>query len=180
MQAQVEASNLLNLRLQQHSRVLQAKTIAIYLTNDGELDTMPFIHWCWQRGITVCIPRIHPFSANHLLFMRYHQNSEMKANKFGIPEPILSCEDVIPLNDIDIIFTPLVAFDDQGARLGMGGGFYDRTLSKWHKSFCQDNDTNLWPIGIAHDCQQVESIPIEHWDIPIPEIITPSKQHKFI
>ena len=180
VQAQAEAAKQLNERLQRCERVLNADTIAIYLTNDGELDTSPFIQWCWQQGKTVCLPRIHPFNANQLLFIRYQAKSQMQANRFGINEPILSCLDVIPLNTIDIMFTPLVAFDSSGARLGMGGGFYDRTLSQWHQSFINDETTHLWPIGLAHDCQQVESIPIEYWDVPIPEIITPSKHHHFI
>jgi 5-formyltetrahydrofolate cyclo-ligase len=66
-----------------------------------------------------------------------------------------------------------VAFDETGARLGMGGGFYDRTLTHWQK-------INTYPIGIAHDCQRVESVPIESWDIPLPEIITPNNHYNFL
>ncbi|MNH39826.1 5-formyltetrahydrofolate cyclo-ligase family protein [compost metagenome] len=50
----------------------------------------------------------------------------------------------------------------------MGGGFYDRTLQNWQHA-------GPYPIGLAHDCQQVEKVPVEHWDIPLPEIITPSQ-----
>ena len=71
---------------------------------------------------------------------------------------------MLPLNELDIIFTPLVAFDRQGNRLGMGGGFYDRTLQQWQqKSFI--------PVGLAHQCQQVEKLPVETWDIPLERIL---------
>ena len=59
----------------------------------------------------------------------------MLKNKFGIWEPKLNVQNVLPLKELDILFTPLVAFDKQGNRLGMGGGFYDRTFTKLAKCF---------------------------------------------
>ena len=76
---------------------------------------------------------------------------------------------VCPVNQLDIIFTPLVAFDSQGNRMGMGGGYYDRTLAHW-----QTNQTP-YPIGLAHNCQLVEQLPVQAWDIPLAQIITPDK-----
>ena len=68
----------------------------------------------------------------------------------------------------DVVLTPLVAFDEQGQRLGMGGGFYDRTLQNWQQY-------GLQPVGYAHDCQGVEALPVEKWDVPLPAVVTPSK-----
>ncbi|EEG85357.1 5-formyltetrahydrofolate cyclo-ligase [Proteus penneri ATCC 35198] len=79
---------------------------------------------------------------------------------------------VIPISNIDIIFTPLVAFDTQGQRLGMGGGFYDRTLENWQQK-------SFYPMGLAHTFQQVDYLPIANWDVPLPEIITPNKKWSF-
>ncbi len=67
-----------------------------------------------------------------------------------------------------MLVTPLVAFDRAGQRLGMGGGFYDRTLQHWR-------DHGFFPVGYAHDCQQVERLPVEEWDIPLPAVITPTQ-----
>ena len=77
---------------------------------------------------------------------------------------------IIPTNQLDIICTPLVAFDKQGHRLGMGGGYYDRTLAPWfhYKSGPK-------PIGLAHSCQEVEQLPVESWDVPLPKIVTPKQ-----
>ncbi len=75
---------------------------------------------------------------------------------------------MLPLSKLDVLITPLVAFDEQGQRLGMGGGFYDRTLQNWR-------DIGLQPVGYAHDCQGVERLPVEEWDIPLPAVITPTK-----
>ena len=164
-------------KLNQHPKIVTAKSIAIYLTNDGELSTQDFIEDCWHKDIKVYLPVLHPFSKGHLLFLHYHQHTIMRQNKYGILEPILYVLDVLPVAEIDIIFTPLVAFDSSGARLGMGGGYYDRTLAAW---FSQKESRNKpYPIGLAHDFQQVDKIPTEQWDIPIPEIITPSQHFKF-
>lgn len=147
----------------------KASTIALYLACDGELDTQPLVEWCWANQITVCLPVLHPFHEGHLLFLEYTPTTEMKLNRFRIPEPVLDSSHVVPKHEIDIVFTPLVAFDEYGNRLGMGGGFYDRTLENWHLT------GKPFPIGLAHECQQVEMIPTEMWDIPLPALITPSK-----
>lgn len=169
---QRQASMRLKERLIRHKKIINAQRIALYLANDSELDTLSFIQWCWQQGKEVYLPVLHPFCLGHLLFLRYEKSTSMAENMFGILEPKLDVTKVCPLAELDIICAPLVAFDNTGARLGMGGGFYDRSLAHWQQ-------TKLYPLGLAHDCQLVESIPIEIWDIPLPEIITPSKIYHF-
>ncbi|MEN3156950.1 5-formyltetrahydrofolate cyclo-ligase [Alkalimonas sp. NCh-2] len=144
--------------------------IALYLSNDGELDTWPLIHALWQRGKQLYLPLLHPFTSGHLIFQYFQANTPMRANRFGIPEPDWSCPDVRPVAQLDLICTPLVAFDALGNRLGMGGGFYDRTLA--HYPPCSaDGQPKL--IGLAHSCQQVAAVPSEPWDVPLPAICTP-------
>jgi len=168
---QRQASKLMLQRLSLHKKIQTAQTIALYLANDGELDLMPFIEWCWQQNKQVYLPVLHPFCSGHLLFLLFEKNTVMVKNHYDINEPTLDVSKVCPLNQFDVLCTPLVAFDRSGARLGMGGGFYDRTLSNWQQY-------KVYPIGIAHDCQQVEKIPTAHWDIPLPEIITPTKDFR--
>ncbi|MEY8215650.1 MAG: 5-formyltetrahydrofolate cyclo-ligase [Colwellia sp.] len=167
------AATALTKRLSSHSKIQQAKRIAIYLSNDGELSTSKFIDWCWQHKKEVYLPVVHPFSEGNLLFLHYQQDTKLVSNIYGILEPQLDVTMVCPLDQLDIICTPLVAFDNSGARLGMGGGFYDRSLAHWQQ-------TKLYPLGLAHDCQRVDNVPIESWDIPLPEIITPSKSYRFL
>lgn len=170
---QKKAGLALTESLSRHTKIQQASCIAIYLTNDGELSTAAFIDWCWQNKKEVYLPVVHPFSAGNLLFLRYQADTQLVSNRYGILEPKLDVTKVSPLANLDVICTPLVAFDKTGARLGMGGGFYDRSLAHWQQ-------TKLYPLGIAHDCQLVTSVPTEPWDIPLPEIITPSKSYLFI
>jgi len=171
------AANQLKQQLAAHDKIRSANHIAIYLANDGELDPSDFIAWCWQQGKKVYLPVIHPFSKGHLLFLNYTKNSIMVINQYGILEPKLDVRSIRTIDDIDVLCTPLVAFDKTGARLGMGGGFYDRTLETWYKNFEKNRQIPPYPIGIAHNCQRVDTIPSEHWDIPLPEIITPTKNY---
>ena len=155
-------------RIISHPKILAAKTVSVFLSFDGELDTAPLIARLWQEGKQLCLPVLHPFSPHHLLFLRYAPDTPLVRNRLKILEPRLDVTQVIPLSRLDIILTPLVAFDNHGQRLGMGGGFYDRTLEHWQ-------DRGPYPIGLAHDCQQVDALPAEHWDVPLPEVITPGK-----
>lgn len=156
-------------------KVQQSKKIAISLAFDGEIQTLPFIEWCWENNKQVYLPVLHPFSKGHLLFLHYTVQTEMLKNKYGIAEPKLNQQLICPVEALDLICTPLVAFDNQGNRIGMGGGYYDRTLSPW---FLQQ--TGPYPIGLAHDCQLVAELPIASWDVPLPKIITPSKSYCFV
>ena len=155
------------------AQLASSQHIALYLANDAELDTFPLIQALWQLGKQVYLPVLHPFSAGYLLFVQYQQDTLLYPNKFGIPEPLPACHRLRPVNQLDIIFTPLVAFDAAGNRLGMGGGFYDRTLAQLHP------DSHCQVIGLAHNCQQVETVPTEAWDIPLQQIITPDHCFNF-
>ncbi|MBA5200240.1 5-formyltetrahydrofolate cyclo-ligase [Pectobacterium aroidearum] len=157
-------------RVMAHPKIIRAESVAVFLSFDGELDTSPLIQQLWQQGKRVYLPVLHPFRAGHLLFLRYASDTELVRNRLKIMEPRLDVRQVLPLPQLDILLTPLVAFDHQGQRLGMGGGFYDRTLQ-----YRNQMSRGPYPIGLAHDCQQVDALPVESWDIPLPEIITPSR-----
>ena len=151
--------------------------IAAYLPNDGEISPQCLINQAWTQGKTVALPVLHPFHPGTLLFVEYLADSKMTRNRFGIPEPLLSTASIIPLHMLDTIFVPLVGFDAQGNRMGMGGGFYDRTLAQ----LTQQQRVGYTPepistppnlIGLAHSTQQIDCIPIAQWDIPMSHILT--------
>lgn len=142
---------------------------AFYLVNDGELNPIKLIQHCWMNGITTSLPVIHPFTKGHLLFVKYSAQSRMQVNQYGISEPRCELPNIVPMQQHRIIFLPLVGFDNAGNRLGMGGGYYDRTLA----SLTPCCNTTL--VGLAHDCQQVDALPQQSWDIPLDMIITPGR-----
>lgn len=185
------AQNLVS-QIVQLPHLAQAHKVALYLANDGELDTQALINWYWARGHQVYLPVLHPFCAGHLLFLRYQPHTLMWLNSLGIAEPKLDIRLLVPKDELDIIYTPLVAFDVQGNRLGMGGGFYDRTLSSLlNTESSSELNSTLHPpstslsisqprvVGLAHDCQQVAALPSASWDVPLSELITPTQHFRW-
>ncbi len=150
-------------------------TVAVYHSFAGELPTQQVIQRLWENGFQTVLPVLHPFAKGHLLFLRYTPDTRMTQNKYGIEEPELRVDNVVPLTDIDVLLLPLVGFDEHGNRLGMGGGYYDRTLAQWYNG----HTPHLLPIGLSYDEQRVSELPVEAWDIPLPEIITPGKHWRF-
>ncbi len=88
----------------------------------------------------------------------------MKNNRYGIPEPLNSPE--IPLPDINLLLMPLVGWDEFGQRLGMGAGFYDRTLQPFSQS-----DLPI-RVGVAYQLQKVPRLPREPWDIRLHMLLS--------
>ncbi len=169
---QQQAAQALTQQFLNLPELLNSQHIAVYLHNDGEIATTELIRALWQLGKSVYLPMLHPFTAGHLLFQRYQSDTVLISNKYGIAEPILSSQDIKVVAELELILTPLVAFDAQGQRMGMGGGFYDRTFAK--QPLAQRR-----MIGLAHDCQRVDNIPTEAWDVPLPVVITPSTIYRF-
>lgn len=148
------------------------KKVALFFSMDGEIGTEAAIEQLWQLQAEVYLPVIHPFNSKALVFIRYERDSELFRSPLGMLEPKVECHQICPLAQLDILFIPLVAFDNKGNRLGMGGGFYDRTLEQHY----QHKHSQPAVIGLAHACQQVDQVPLECWDIPLKEIIT-DQQH---
>lgn len=165
IQQQAEAADAISTQL---ASLLQPNdVIAGYLAHDGEIDLQPFIQRCWQQGLKVVLPVLHPFNKGQLVFLDYRPNTRLHPNRFGILEPQLACHQLIPLAQITLILTPLVAFDSNGNRMGMGGGFYDRTLSTLAR-----HKQNTRVYGVAHHCQQAPQLVPQPWDMPLQKIIT--------
>lgn len=163
----LHAGHRLKQQLNQNPYFKYAKHIAIYLPNDGEVSTQAAIQQAWDHKQTVYLPVLHPLKDGHLWFVEYTPYSAMKKNRFGIMEPDPKLNRRIQPRFIQTIGLPLVAFDKQGNRLGMGGGFYDRTFE-----FCRIKK-GIKPklFGLAHRCQAVEILPTESWDIQLSSII---------
>jgi 5-formyltetrahydrofolate cyclo-ligase len=145
-------------RIYQHS-----KHIAFYLSNDGEMDLSLLIQHAWQQGKQCYLPVLAEPNTRRLWFIPYTPETKLKPNRFGIPEPVHSHSlRVRKTLSLDLILMPLVAFDELGNRVGMGGGFYDRTLAflrqrqYWHKP-------NL--LGVAYEFQKQPQLRSNPWDI---------------
>ncbi|MBF0264013.1 MAG: 5-formyltetrahydrofolate cyclo-ligase [Gammaproteobacteria bacterium] len=149
--------------------------IAVYLANDGEINLTPFIEPAWQENFILFLPVLDPNNKNFLVFLPYIDNRKLIKNKFGIKEPLYNKAECYHAQDMDIILMPLVGFDRNGNRLGMGGGFYDRSLDFMKHKKAEKPIL----IGVAHDIQELDKIPVENWDIPLNYLITNKEIIKF-
>lgn len=161
-------SHLLAQQLCKHPLYIRSKRIACYLAEDGEINPHIIIEKAWQSGKQIFLPVLPPMGKS-LFFAPYHEDSELIANRFNILEPSVDHRHWIRARQLSLILLPLVAFDTTGNRLGMGGGYYDRSLQftrhrqQWHSPHL---------IGLAHDLQKVKQLPGESWDIPLNLIAT--------
>lgn len=107
--------------------------------------------------------------ARQLHFAEYRENTELQANRFGIPEPATAAGKQRRAQDMHVILLPLLAFDRRGQRLGTGGGWYDTTLA-----FLRDAARPTRPllVGVGYAFQEVEAMPAESWDVPLDYIAT--------
>ncbi|MDT8388570.1 MAG: 5-formyltetrahydrofolate cyclo-ligase [Thiogranum sp.] len=171
-----QRSRALCRQLINHPLFRTSKRIAVYLPNDGEVDTRLLIERAWDMHKKVYLPVLVPYRENRLWFTRYTPHTRLVNNRFGIPEPEFVHRQRIRTHALDLVLTPLVGFDAQGNRLGMGGGFYDRSLAflrrrqHWHKPRL---------VGLAYDFQQLPELAAEVWDVPLSAVVTDVHWHRF-
>lgn len=148
---------------------LASRRIACYLPNDGEIDTRHILAHIRRRRKVCYLPVLSRLSHDRLWFARMETDTELIPNRLGIPEPVVPARDLVRALSLDLILMPLVGFDDHGHRLGMGGGYYDRSLEflrhrhNWRKPHL---------LGIAYDFQCVNGLTADPWDIPLSGVIT--------
>lgn len=143
----------------------RARHLACYLPVGGEMDTAPLIETAWFRGIRTYLPVL---DGARLAFAPYEPGTPLAPNRFGIPEPAVPRRSWRSPRQLDVIVAPLVAFDRAGHRLGMGGGWYDRTLGfrRLHASFRRP-----WFIGLAFGFQEIPRLGADAWDVPMDAVI---------
>ena len=157
-------------RTARHALVLQSQRIATYLAADGEIDPYPLMQSLWDSGKTLYLPVLAPFSNGKLWFAKFNPTDILVFNRFGIPEPVR--RRLIKPCALDLVLTPLVAFDSNGHRIGMGGGYYDR-------SFAFLRRRRYWRkprlLGLAYELQKQASIEPNVWDIPLDAVSTETR-----
>ena len=151
---------------------LLAQRLAFYMASDGELDPDGLMNLAASDGKICYLPvmsdRLLKWRFAPLVFQRFDPLSEtLVVNRFGILEPAYNPAAVIRPEMLDVIFMPLVGFDRHGNRLGMGQGFYDRTLAHLQRRFRRPK-----LIGLAFGLQEVEQIASQPWDIGLDAVVT--------
>ena len=146
--------------------------ISTYFSVNNEVDTSMLNNYLWGINKHLFLPRV---KQGRLLFSSYSKDQELSLNNYGIPEPKHINEKSIEVEQFDLMFIPLVAFDSNCNRIGMGGGYYDKTLA-----FKKKSEVNKKPllIGLAYEFQKIDTIEKNTWDIPMDAIITEDKTYK--
>jgi len=158
--------------LRKISAMQRARTIAFYIAKEGEIDLLPLMLHCLKQGRQCYLPVLESPDEKKLRFAEWVLGQAMSLNKFGITEPDVPRHHLLSAAEMDLIFMPLVAFDDCGNRLGMGGGYYDRTLAQCHGESAMSSKKPFL-VATGHDVQYIPQLPHDAWDI-IPHItITP-------
>jgi 5-formyltetrahydrofolate cyclo-ligase len=145
---------------------LRAKRIAFTLANDGEIDTSLLLQEAFRRGKACYLPVMSRLGENRLSFHRWIPTVTLKKACYGILEPMLSAR--CPPRCLSLVLVPLVGFDDQCNRLGMGKAFYDRTFNFLWRSPVRRPQL----LGLAHECQKVNQLEVTSWDLPLDGIVT--------
>lgn len=160
---QLEAGKALPHRVSDLPQLAQVARCAFYLAADGEIETSFLADHCRRAGHTLYLPVIQ--ADNSLEFALWEPGTTLATNRYGIGEPPCTAPRLLT-RDLDIVFLPLVGWDRQGRRLGMGGGFYDRSLA---------GVSGPVLVGLAHDCQEVAEIPGDEWDVKLDYVATPGR-----
>jgi len=148
---------------------MSCKTVVCYLPSYDEVDPTAIIQraWCAKKRVFAPIISMH----GNMIFRRLTPDTELHKNVFGLWEPVSGPD--IAARKCDLIITPVVAFDDQRHRIGMGSGYFDRCFE-----FLNHRQRWLRPklLGLAFNCQKVEKIAPNPWDIPLYQVITENSQ----
>ena len=143
--------------------------VAGYWAMDGEIGLHAF-QLRLPPTLTYCLPLLH--ADETLRFTPWRAGAPLVTNRFGIPEPDIDPDDALPASEMAMLVLPLVGFDARGARLGMGGGWYDRSLAFRHARAAPP-----WLVGAGFAVQQVEALPLEAWDVRLDAVCSEAATH---
>jgi len=151
-------------RLRQQEIWNSASAILLFAPLPAEPDIWRLLDEALLAGKTVALPRFSAQTQSYSACLVQHLEADLQSGQFGIREPGVSCPE-FPLNRLDLVLVPGVAFQSDGCRLGRGRGFYDRLLAAARGTKC----------GVAFDEQIVEAIPVGPLDVRLNCIITPTR-----
>jgi len=154
--------------------LLRYRRIGFYLPFRGEMDLLPLLNRALWLGKPCYLPVVPARFQRLLRFSRLTERRSWYHNRFGIPEHWSPRQ--LRARQLDLLFLPLVGFDEAGYRLGMGGGFYDASLAyltrrkAWRKPLL---------VGVGYEWQKVEKVPHDPWDMPLDAVLTDKRLRWF-
>ncbi len=134
------------------------RRLAAFLGIDGEPNLRPLLAVLHRMRKLLALPVID--GQDGMAFYRYQPGLPLVRNRFNIEEPAPGAA-WVHSNSLGLVLMPLVAFDESGNRLGMGGGYYDRHFGRY------PGERRPLLVGVAHEAQRTDTLPAEPWDLPL-------------
>ncbi|MCK4608373.1 MAG: 5-formyltetrahydrofolate cyclo-ligase [Gammaproteobacteria bacterium] len=152
-----------------YSEFKQSSNIAAYIAVNGELDPALILEHAAREHKNCYLPVLT--NKQDLMFAKYQPGDKLVNNRFNIPEPIHdnSPDKLIAPEQLDLVIVPLVAFDKNSNRIGMGCGYYDRTFAFRKQA---PDSSKPFLLGIAYGFQEQKEIIPEPWDVQLDNIIS--------
>jgi len=141
-----------------------ARTVSTYLHTGSEVRTGKIVDWLLSKDKRVVVPLSDKLNKRLLFSELRDPEKELAPGTYGILEPKLEFRRPVPLEQVDVILVPGVAWDRRGYRIGYGAGYYDRSINSLV--------TSVFKIGLAYEFQLVERIPTSRYDRRVDEIVT--------
>lgn len=162
------ANQIINQKFVRSREFIAAETIACYLPMRDEVDPAWIIERAWRANKRVFCPVMG--KQRKMIYRQLGHDTTLLRNSFGLWEPVDS--EIISPRQLDLVVTPLVAFDSNNNRIGMGGGYFDRCFS-----FLRHRTQWLSPklVGVAFACQEVDEIRPNPWDIRLYDVFSDAK-----
>lgn len=170
-QQRTEASARICQRIATSKSFRNARCIALYLPMDGEVDCLPLLEIAMGAGKEVFLPQLPGRYPRAMNFALLSADTVLVPGPIGTIQPARGTRIAGSPREMDLVITPLAAFDPRGNRIGMGAGYYDRTFG-----FLTHRRHWISPrlVGVAFECQKFPAVPVEHWDVPMWSIVTES------
>ena len=165
------------IRLALRYRLLtKGRRIGLYIPNQSEIDVLPLLELAREMGVACHLPIVPRLGHKRMWFSELGEHSACVNNRYGIPEYLHPLARRVRTQQLDLLLIPLLGFDARGFRLGMGGGYYDASLSHLRS---RRHWRRPRVVGVAYAVQEVARLPNDAWDIPLDAILTEREFRKF-
>jgi 5-formyltetrahydrofolate cyclo-ligase len=152
----------------------RARSVAAYWPIDGEVDVREALLTAHASGATTLLPVLDQRRPGVMRFAPWRPGQPLLRNRYGIPEPATATRRFEPPLAIDLVVAPLVAFDERGHRIGLGGGYYDRAFSSIARN------PRPWSrfVGVAYEHQRVDDLEVAPWDVTLSDVVTERRHYR--
>lgn len=149
----------------------RSRRIGLYMAVNNEVNLALLAHTAKERKKECYYPALNPLGAKETMAFLSARTGNWQLNRYAIAEPLTPLAKRVALRTLDLVLLPLVAFDDRGGRLGMGGGYYDRTFRHLAGQMSRGGEKTIL-VGIGYEFQRVRRMPTNEMDVRLDYVVT--------